>query len=500
MLFLFTIPVAADTDRAITVSKKTSKYRTALVVGNSSYKTAPLKNPVNDARDMAQVLRESGFEVILKTNANQREMEKAVRNFGKRLRRGGAGLFYYAGHGIQVKGRNYLVPIGATIETEADVKYEAVDAGLILGKMEDAANDLNIVILDACRNNPFARSFRSAEQGLARMDAPKGTLVAYATAPGSVAADGESGNGIYTKNLIDKIKTPGLTVEQALKQVRVAVLSETENKQIPWESSSLTGNFYFFTSGGSVRIENSTASISKIDPEEEMWLLVKDAKRVEDVNLYLQEYPNGRFRAHAKLLISKLSYREQKPPSPTERYKIIFEERFTNNAKKWPTQSDQNTELRVTNGKYLFAHKRDTKAWEVRYGVSLNSSDDFTIEYSSKKVDGADNSQYGLIWGWKDAKNMYYFQILGDGRYLYGKQVNGKYNNILAWKHSKFINRGNALNHIKLKKIGDRIKFYINGKYVDETGFEPFFGKQIGFRIDERKRVEFDDLIVKRIF
>lgn len=500
MLFLYAIPTVAATDRGITVSKDTDKYRTALVIGNSDYKTAPLKNPVNDARDMAKVLRESGFEVILKVNADQREMEKAVRNFGKRLRRGGAGLFYYAGHGIQVKGRNYLVPIGAIIETEADVKYEAVDAGLILGKMEDAGNVLNIVILDACRNNPFARSFRSAEQGLARMDAPKGTLVAYATAPGSVAADGESRNGIYTKNLIKKLKIPGLTVEQALKQVRVAVLSETSNRQIPWESSSLTGNFYFFTGGGNVQVKSSTASVSKIDAEEEMWLLIKDAKRVEDVKLYLQEYPNGRFRVHAKLLISKLSYRAPRETLPIERYETVFEEHFSDNAKNWPTGNTHQKELRVTNGKYVFAHKRDSRAWEVHKGIDLSSSDDFSIEYNSRKVNGSDNSQYGLIWGRKDVDNKFYFQILGDGRYLYGKKANGKYNNILARKHSRHIKKGNALNHIKLIKTGNRLKFYINGYFVDEVKFEPFFGKKIGFLINRKKRIEFDDLIVKRIY
>ena len=199
--------VNVNAEREISIRKNTNNHRTALIIGNSNYKNAPLKNPTNDAKDMAEVLKKSGFDVSLKINASQREMESAVRSFGKKLRRGGAGLFYYAGHGIQANGRNYLIPIGATIESESDVKYEAVDAGLILGKMEDAGNDLNIVILDACRNNPFARSFRSAEQGLARMDAPKGSLVAYATAPGSVAADGNEGNGVIQNTLLKLYKS-----------------------------------------------------------------------------------------------------------------------------------------------------------------------------------------------------------------------------------------------------------------------------------------------------
>jgi hypothetical protein len=236
--------------------------RIALVIGNGAYQSAPLKNPVNDAGDMANVLSESGFKVILKINASQKEMETAVRSFGKKLRMGGTGLFYYAGHGLQLNGTNYLIPVDALIETESDVKYEAVDAGRILGKMEDAGNNLNIVILDACRNNPFARSFRSAVTGLARMDAPTGSLVAYATAPGKLAADGGGRNGIYSKHLIRNIRTTGLTIEQVMKNVRIAVAKETLNKQIPWESSSLMGDFYFNLNAQKSAQSSTTATFS----------------------------------------------------------------------------------------------------------------------------------------------------------------------------------------------------------------------------------------------
>jgi peptide/nickel transport system substrate-binding protein len=229
----------------LTIMEADAANRTALVIGNADYKLSPLKNPVNDAKDMAAILKESGFKVTLKMNATKREMENSVRKFGKTLRNGGVGLFYYAGHGMQLKGRNYLIPINALIESESDVEYESLDAGRVLGKMEDAGNDMNIVIFDACRNNPFARNFRSSSPGLARMDAPTGSLIAYATAPGKLAADGGGRNGIYTKHLIKNMKKPGLTIEQVLKNVRVAVLSETGKKQTPWEASSLTGNFYF---------------------------------------------------------------------------------------------------------------------------------------------------------------------------------------------------------------------------------------------------------------
>ncbi len=253
ILLLYITPVlAAQDSRAI--KRKNNEKRQALVIGNSSYAASPLKNPVNDATDIATALKKRGFKVQLLRNADQRQMENAIQSFGKGLRAGGVGLFYYAGHGIQYSGRNYLIPINARIESESDVKYDAVDAGRVLGKMEDAGNDINIVILDACRNNPFARSFRSAEQGLARMDAPTGSLVAYATAPGSVAADGQGRNGVYTKYLLQYMEQPGLTVNQLFMEVRKSVLKETGKQQTPWESSSLTGNFYF-TQGSSIKID-----------------------------------------------------------------------------------------------------------------------------------------------------------------------------------------------------------------------------------------------------
>ena len=218
--------------------------RYALVIGNSAYKTKPLKNPANDARDMGRTLERLGFEVQLKTDVSQRDMEEAIRLFGERLKRGGVGLFYYAGHGVQVQGVNYLVPVDSKVSSESDAKFECVDAGRVLGKMEDAGNELNIVILDACRNNPFTRSFRSADQGLARMDAPTGSIVAYSTAPNSVASDGKGANGMYTKYLLQNITTPGIPIEEVFKRVRIGVMSETGKKQVPWESSSIAGYFY----------------------------------------------------------------------------------------------------------------------------------------------------------------------------------------------------------------------------------------------------------------
>jgi formylglycine-generating enzyme required for sulfatase activity len=227
------------------ISKARSEQRVALVIGNGGYESAPLRNPPNDARAMGTVLRELGFDVIERENLSQKDMKKDIQAFGQRLLKGGVGLFYYAGHGMQVNGRNYLIPVGAQIEHEKQVEYEAVDVGMVLAEMDHARNRLNIVILDACRDNPFSRSFRSGAQGLASINAPSGTLVGYATAPGSVANDGTGENGIYTGELVKEMKSPGLKVEDVFKQVRSAVREATQGRQVPWESSSLEGDFYF---------------------------------------------------------------------------------------------------------------------------------------------------------------------------------------------------------------------------------------------------------------
>lgn len=218
--------------------------RTALVIGNGAYGDAPLRNPVNDARDMAAKLRELGFQVIERLDADRQTLRQALREFEQQLRQQrGVGLFYYAGHGVQLKGQNYLIPIGVDIRQEFEIPDEGVDADAVLRAMESAGNGLNIVILDACRNNPFARSL--GNQGLARMEGPVGTFIAYATAPGSISKDGTGRNSPYTQHLLAAINIPGLTLEQVFKQVLIGVDRETGGSQIPWVASSLRGEFYF---------------------------------------------------------------------------------------------------------------------------------------------------------------------------------------------------------------------------------------------------------------
>jgi formylglycine-generating enzyme required for sulfatase activity len=234
--------------------------RTALVIGNAAYESAPLRNPVHDATDMAAALQRLGFEVTLLRDAKFRPMEEAIEAFSQKLRRGGVGLFYFAGHGVQVGGENYLVPLSVRLNREQDVRFETVPVGRILGGMEDAGNDVNIIILDACRDNPFARSFRSGGQrGLAVSQAVRGSLMAYATAPWKTAADGTGRNGVYTQHLLRHMATPGLKLEDVFKRVRLAVEDATNGQQTPWETTSLRGDFYFTPGAGSATLPTAAS-------------------------------------------------------------------------------------------------------------------------------------------------------------------------------------------------------------------------------------------------
>ncbi|MBK8158574.1 MAG: SUMF1/EgtB/PvdO family nonheme iron enzyme [Rhodospirillaceae bacterium] len=250
----------------LSIASAQAETRLALVIGNAKYgaEMGKLPNPANDASLMADTLAGLGFKVTKLVDADQKTMKRAISDFGSALIAAGpdaAGLFFYAGHGVQIAGENYLIPLGAKIEKEADAELEAVPANWILKQMEFAGNRINIIILDACRNNPLARGMRSADRGLARMDAPKGSFIAYSTAPGETAADGDSKNSPYTKALAKAMLEPRVAIEETFRNARIDVLNETGERQVPWESSSLTGAFYFQTGAAKV------ATVQAAEPE-----------------------------------------------------------------------------------------------------------------------------------------------------------------------------------------------------------------------------------------
>lgn len=237
------VPTLAD------MYKEEKRY--ALVIGNSNYQyVSPLRNAENDANDMAEELKRSNFEVIKVINGDYNQMRDAFRKFHEKLAAGPkdqtVGLFYYAGHGIQNQGENYLVPVEANVQYEDDIPRTCMPVQrIIMANMERSNSRINILILDACRNNPFPSGYRSAESGLAEIRRAKGSFIAYATAPGSVASDGNGRNGLYTQELLNAMRNPGMTIEQVFKEVRKNVLRLSGERQYTWDSSNIIGDFYF---------------------------------------------------------------------------------------------------------------------------------------------------------------------------------------------------------------------------------------------------------------
>ena len=231
-----------------TTIQANQEQRLALLIGNSNYAHGgSLDNPVNDVRAIKKALEALGFTVMKYEDCSQKTMKRAMDKFGRRLKGKNVGLFFYAGHGVQVRGNNYLLPVDAKLDTANDAEYDCVRADRVLAKMESAGSRTNIVILDACRDNPFERSWRRGTEGsgLAFMNAPSGSLIAYSTAPGKTALDGGGKNSPYTSALLKHIGTPNITVLEMFQGVRSTVMSKSRGEQIPWESTSLRGNFYF---------------------------------------------------------------------------------------------------------------------------------------------------------------------------------------------------------------------------------------------------------------
>lgn len=301
-LLLANVAHATQRNLAVTKGGAQVQKRVALVIGNSAYKGAPaLRNPVNDAKAMSNALNRLGFEVIEVTDATQKEMNRAITLFGEKLNSESAALFFYAGHGLQVRGKNYIVPVDAQIKSESAVASESVSVDTVLEQLN--VSSVSIVILDACRNNPFERSFRKmGGGGLAQMDAPKGSFIAYATAPGKTAADGDGKNGLFTEELLKYINEPGLTLESVFKRVRSSVATKSNDEQMPWDSSSMTGEF-FFRPVAADTVPTTLPLTVPVDAgamELSFWDSIKNSSDAEDFQAYLNKFPNGQFAALAE--------------------------------------------------------------------------------------------------------------------------------------------------------------------------------------------------------
>ncbi|HEX3059112.1 MAG TPA: caspase family protein [Usitatibacter sp.] len=282
--------------------------RVALVIGNGKYASAPLVNSVNDSRAMAQSLREMGFTVIERENITSKQIPSTLREFRTSLTPGSVALFFYAGHGLQIKGTNYLPAVDAEINSEDDVPMQSIDLNRILDILAESKTRLNLLFLDACRNNPYARSMRSGVTGLAKVDAPSGTLISFATRPGSTASDGSGGHGVYTEQLLGQMREPNVPVEQVLKRVGASVKRATRGAQEPWMEGSIEGDFYF--RGGAA----AAVASGPVDPlalELAYWDSVKSSANARDYQAYLDKYPQGQFAGLAR-------ERAMNPPPPAQ--------------------------------------------------------------------------------------------------------------------------------------------------------------------------------------
>ena len=281
--------------------------RVALVVGNGAYKYSPLKNPTNDARDMAIKLKGLGFNVVERSNLSVKQIGSTLREFRSKLTPGSVALVFYAGHGLQIKGENYLPAVDADINGEEDVPNQSLAMRQIMDVLGDAKTRLNLVFLDACRNNPYARSFRSAGDGLSKVNAPSGTLISFATRPGSVALDGSGRNGLYTSALLEQMNYQSQPIEQVLKKVVSQVKAGSNSQQEPWMEGSIEGEFCFGECG-------KQPALTAVSDERALWESVKDSRDINDLTAYLNKFPFGLF---AEIANNRISALRKTPPAQT---------------------------------------------------------------------------------------------------------------------------------------------------------------------------------------
>lgn len=292
-----------------------AEQRVALVIGNGAYAQSPLPNTINDARAMTDVLGRLGFKVITRLNATQQDMLRAIVEFGDEIEKGGVGLFYYAGHAVQIRGKNFMIPIKAAISVEDHVEPESVDLNKVIGRMAGARNKLNIVILDACRDNPFGETFRFYSEGLAQTRAPAATYIAYAAAPGEVAADGTGANSFYTGALVRAMPVQGISIEETFKRVRAAVLKDTKALQVPWTASSITEDFFFNPALPKTAEKDRRGTDKAVDREVVFWQSIFNSSRPEDFDAYLNQFPSGNFAPLARNRLAELRSRKGANPS-----------------------------------------------------------------------------------------------------------------------------------------------------------------------------------------
>lgn len=280
--------------------------KVALIIGNSQYKGSPLKNPANDARAMQSSLSALGFAVTLKLDAAKAAMDDAIKAYVKTLARNqGVGLFYYAGHGIQVAWKNYLLAVDTGLDSLDQVVKQSVELNTLVSGLTRAGNPMNLILLDACRDNPFGSAKGPEQKGLSQMDAPLNTILAYATAPGNTASDGEGANGLYTENLLREMQVKEAKVEDVFKRVRLGVRRKSNGAQIPWESTSLEDDFFFIPPASLVQLSEEGRKRA-FEEELKLWESIQASAVPGPLEAYLRSYPSGQFSELAQLQLDRV--------------------------------------------------------------------------------------------------------------------------------------------------------------------------------------------------
>lgn len=288
------------------VAAQNSQTHQALVIGNSHYSDMPLGNPVNDATAVSSLLKTAGFVTDTQLNTTRTNLIAAMDRFTKVIKQSQTKVvvFYYAGHGAQLDWRNYLVPVDAVVTKRADMQSRCVDLNNLLSQLSQIKDKTFIIILDACRDDPFGNRYKVESKGLSQFDAPVGSLLAYSTSPGKVASDGSGANGLYTENLVRELSSPNVRIEDALKRVRLNVRLASKGEQVPWETTSLESDVYLFASANK---KQSASDLERLIQEEMTdWSKVKESRVQADWVAYLLKYPNGRFSEVANQRLKKL--------------------------------------------------------------------------------------------------------------------------------------------------------------------------------------------------
>jgi hypothetical protein len=394
--------------------------RFALVIGNGRYANVPLKNAPNDAKAVAAELQRMGFDVTLKLDATRADMIETIRAFGAKLtKQKGVGLFYYAGHGAQLAWRNYLIPVDAAIKNVAEIGAQAVDMDTLLDSITRARNPMNLVVLDACRDNPFGGDVQVQQKGLSQVDAPPGTLLAYATAPGNTAADGTGANGLYTANVLREMQAEGAKIEDVFKRVRLNVRRASHGMQVPWESTSLEEDFYFLPPKQARKLTPDEIE-RQFDEELAVWDRIHASTEVAAFEHYLRRYPSGKFSELAQFRLDRLLEKQGE-----RAVKVASDRTGSNPYSKGTARADPNFAVGDT---YAYRRADRVKPAETNYSMSVTDVAENAVTYNKGSQvrdflgNVAYNTRYGEYTGAEGGAAQFY-----TSEYAVGKKWTARY-------------------------------------------------------------------------